>query len=67
MAKKEIYFDVRVSGRYINDGIITQKEYDDHIKKLKDVADEAEKIVIDDEDEDSEEQQSTEGSEQEQD
>lgn len=66
MAKKEIYFDVRVSGRYINDGIITQKEYDDHIKKLKDVADEATKIVID-EDENTEEQQSTEESEQEQD
>jgi len=49
MAKKEIYFDVRVSHRYINDGLITKKEYDDSIKKLPDVSDKATKIIIEDE------------------
>lgn len=50
MGKKEIYFDVRVSHRYINDGLITKKEYDESIKKLPDVSDKATKIIIEDED-----------------
>lgn len=48
MAKKDIYFDVRVSHRYINDGVISKKEYEDHIKQLPDVEENATALVLED-------------------
>lgn len=60
MGKKEIHFDVRVSHRYINDGIITKKEYDDHVKKLPDVSDKATTLVLEEEEEATEETEAAE-------
>lgn len=52
MAKKEIHYDVRVSHRYIKDGIITQKDYDNHMKKLPDVSENATTLVLEEGEED---------------
>lgn len=49
--KNEGFFDVRVSDRYIKEGVISKKEYEDHIKSLPDTEDKSEVLVIEEEEE----------------
>ena len=49
MSKDDKLFDVRVSGRYIKDGLISKKEYDTFIKNLPDVEEKSEQLVIEEE------------------
>lgn len=49
--KNEGFFDVRVSDRYIKEGVISKKEYEDHIKSLPDAEDKSEVLVIEEEEE----------------
>lgn len=55
MGKKDIYFDVRVSDRYVKEGTISQKEFDDHLKGLPDVTDKGTELIVEFEEEDTEE------------
>ncbi len=47
--KDEKFFDVRVSNRYIKEGMLTKKEYDSFIKNLPDIEDKSEPLIIEDE------------------
>ncbi len=49
--KNEGFFDVRVSDRYIKEGAISKKEYEEHIKSLPDTEDKSEVLVIEEEEE----------------
>ena len=49
--KNEGFFDVRVSDRYIKEGVISKKEYEDHIKSLPDTEDKSEVLVIEEDEE----------------
>ena len=49
MSKDEKLFDVRVSGRYIKDGLLNKKDYESFLKKLPDVEDKSEKLVMEEE------------------
>lgn len=49
--KNEKFYDVRVSERYIKEGIISKKQYEDHIKNLPDAEDKSEVLVIEEEEE----------------
>ncbi len=49
MSKDDKLYDVRVAGRYINEGMLTQKNYESYIKKLPDVTDKSEILIIDEE------------------
>ncbi len=44
--KNEKFYDVRVSERYIKEGVISKKQYEDHIKGLSDAEDKSEVLVI---------------------
>lgn len=47
--KNEKFYDVRVSERYIKEGVISKKQYEDHIKNLPDAEDKSEVLVIEEE------------------
>ena len=49
MSKDEKFFDVRVSGRYIKDGLLNKKDYETFIKKLPDVEEKSEILVVEEE------------------
>lgn len=49
MQDNEEFFDVRIYERYIQEGHITRKDYEKHVKSLPDVSDKATSIVIDEE------------------
>ena len=55
MSKDEKLFDVRVSDRYIKEGLLEKKEYDNYIKKLSDSEEKSEVLVIEEEEETVEE------------
>lgn len=57
MKDNEKFFDVRVYGRYIKEGEITQKGYEKHIKSLPDVSEKATSLIIDEEEETGEEEE----------
>ncbi len=47
MPKNDKLYDVRVAGRYIEEGMLTQKNYESYIKKLPDVTDKSQILDID--------------------
>lgn len=47
MSKNDKLYDVRVAGRYIKDGMLTQKNYESYIKKLPDVTEKSQILNID--------------------
>lgn len=49
MSKSEKLYDVRVAGRYIKEGMLTQKNYESYIKKLPDVTEKSQILKIDEE------------------
>ncbi|MCG8378552.1 MAG: hypothetical protein MI865_03640 [Proteobacteria bacterium] len=49
MSKDDKLYDVRVSGRYIKEGMLTKKNYESYIKKLPDVSEKSETLIIDEE------------------
>ena len=49
MSKDEKLFDVRVSDRYIKEGLLNKKDYQSFIKKLPDVEEKSEILVIEEE------------------
>ncbi|MGI9553458.1 MAG: hypothetical protein ACR2NC_00925 [Thermodesulfobacteriota bacterium] len=49
MSKNEKFFDVRVSDRYIKEGLLNKKEYESFIKKLPDVEEKSETLIIEEE------------------
>ena len=49
MSKDDKLYDVRVAGRYIKEGMLTQKNYESYIKKLPDVTEKSEILIIDEE------------------
>jgi len=53
--KNEKFYDVRVSERYIKEGVINKKQYEDHIKNLPDAEDKSEVLVIEEEEKNEEE------------
>ena len=63
MSKDEKLFDVRVSDRYIKEGQINKKEYEAFIKKLPDVEEKSELLVIEEDVEPEETTEETENTE----
>ena len=63
MSKDEKLFDVRVSDRYIKEGLINKKEYESFIKKLPDVEEKSELLVIEEDVEPEETTEETENTE----
>lgn len=57
MQDNEEFFDVRIYERYIQEGHITRKDYEKHVKSLPDVSDKATSIVIDEEEETGEQEE----------
>lgn len=49
MSKDEKLFDVRVTDRYIKEGLLNKKDYESFIKKLPDVEEKSEILVIEEE------------------
>lgn len=49
MSQKDKLYDVRVVDRYINEGMLKEKDYQGYIKKLPDVAEKGQVLVIDEE------------------
>ncbi|NIP29010.1 MAG: hypothetical protein GTO02_00120 [Candidatus Dadabacteria bacterium] len=49
MAKKDQLYDMRIVGLSISEGKISQKDYNNYIKKLKDVTNKSETLIIDEE------------------
>jgi len=47
MPKNDKLYDVRVAGRYIEEGMLTQKNYESYIKKLPDVTEKSQILDID--------------------
>jgi hypothetical protein len=47
MSKNDKLYDVRVAGRYIKEGMLTQKNYESYIKKLPDVEEKSQILNID--------------------
>lgn len=47
MSKNDKLYDVRVAGRYIKEGMLTQKNYENYIKKLPDVTEKSQILNID--------------------
>jgi len=47
MSKSDKLYDVRVSERYIKEGLLTQKNYESYIKKLPDVEEKSQILNID--------------------
>lgn len=47
MPKNDKLYDVRVAGRYIEEGMLTQKNYESYIKKLPDVEEKSQILNID--------------------
>ena len=47
MSKNDKLYDVRVAGRYIKDGMLTQKKYESYIKILPDVTEKSQILNID--------------------
>ena len=46
MSKSDKLYDVRVAGRYIKEGLLTQKNYESYIKKLPDVEEKSQILKI---------------------
>ena len=47
MSKKEDFlYDVRIAERHIQDGALTKKEYEQHLKNLPDVEEKGEPLII---------------------
>ncbi len=44
--KEEFLYDVRVADRHIQDGAISKKEYEAHLKNLPDVEEKGEALII---------------------
>ncbi|NIV64816.1 MAG: hypothetical protein GWN40_01250 [Nitrosopumilaceae archaeon] len=44
--KEEFLYDVRVADRHIQDGAISKKEYESHLKNLPDVEEKGEALII---------------------
>lgn len=44
--KEEFLYDVRVADRHIQDGAISKKEYEEHLKNLPDVEEKGEALII---------------------
>ena len=49
MSNDDKHYDVRVFDRYIKEGMLTKKNYESYIKKLPDVAEKSEILIIDEE------------------
>ena len=49
MSKDEKLFDVRVTDRYMKEGLLNKKDYESFIKKLPDVEEKSEILVIEEE------------------
>ncbi len=49
MSKDEKLYDVRVVDRYIKQDMLSEKDYESYIKKLPDVEDKSEILIIDEE------------------
>jgi len=49
MSKDEKLYDVRVVERYIKEGMLTDKNYEGYVKKLPDVTEKGETLIIDEE------------------
>ena len=49
MSQKDKLYDVRVVDRYIKEGMLTEKNYAGYIKKLPDVAEKGQTLIIDEE------------------
>lgn len=49
MSKDEKLYDVRVVDRYIKEDMLSEKNYESYIKKLPDVEDKSEILIIDEE------------------
>ena len=47
MSKNDKLYDVRVAGRYIKEGLLTEKNYESYIKKLPDVEEKSQILKID--------------------
>lgn len=47
--KPEFVYDVRIIERYLREGKITKKEYEQYLKNLPDIVDEGRPLIIDDE------------------
>lgn len=49
MSNDDKLYDVRVFERYIKEGMLTKNNYTSYIKKLPDVAEKSETLIIDEE------------------
>ena len=58
MSKDEKLFDVRVSDRYIKEGLLNKKDYQSFIKKLPDVEEKSEVLIIEEDEVEVEETES---------
>lgn len=44
--KEEFLYDVRIAERHIQDGALSKKDYEEHLKNLPDVEEKGEPLVI---------------------